>query len=100
MGVHQGMALILGLGNVTSLPPLIAQAEFRRADASRVVALVTSVSQAGYTFAPTAFALIFAANGPIGLFSTAVVAQSATAATLSSLARNVLSHAPQSETTP
>jgi len=48
----------LGLGNVTSLPPLIAQAEFRPADVGRVVALVTAISQAGYAFAPAAFGLL------------------------------------------
>ncbi|HSU06649.1 MAG TPA: MFS transporter [Acetobacteraceae bacterium] len=45
----------LGLGNVTSLPPLIAQAEFAPADVQRVVALVTAFSQASYAFAPVAF---------------------------------------------
>ncbi len=48
----------LGLGNVTSLPPLIAQAEFNLADVSRVVALVTAISQAGYAFAPAIFGLL------------------------------------------
>jgi MFS family permease len=48
----------LGLGNVTSLPPLIAQTEFQPADVSRVVALVTAISQAGYAFAPAAFGLL------------------------------------------
>jgi hypothetical protein len=54
-----GCALFgLGLGNVTSLPPLIAQAEFAPADLARVVALVTAISQAGYAFAPAAFGLL------------------------------------------
>jgi len=48
----------LGLGNVTSLPPLIAQAEFQPTDVGRVVALVTAISQAGYAFAPAAFGLL------------------------------------------
>ncbi len=89
----------LGLGNVTSLPPLIAQAEFRRTDVPRVVALVTSVSQAGYAFAPTIFALIVTATGPTGLFATAAVVQLAAAATLCSIGRNVPAHTLQSETT-
>jgi hypothetical protein len=42
----------LGIGNLTSLPPLIAQAEFARADVGRVVALVTSVNQSVFAFAP------------------------------------------------
>ncbi|HEX3573594.1 MAG TPA: MFS transporter [Rhodopila sp.] len=54
-----GCALFgLGLGNVTSLPPLIAQADFCPADASRVVGLITATSQAGYAFAPAAFGLL------------------------------------------
>lgn len=72
----------LGLGNVTSLPPLIAQAEFRRADVPRVVALVTSISQAGYAFAPTAFALIVTAAGSSVLFAAAAGVQIAAAAIL------------------
>ena len=72
----------LGLGNVTSLPPLIAQAEFRRADVPRVVALVTSISQAGYAFAPTAFALIVTAAGSSVLFAAAATVQIAAAAIL------------------
>ncbi len=48
----------LGLGNVTSLPPLIAQTEFNPADMARVVALVTATGQAGYAFAPAAFGLL------------------------------------------
>jgi MFS family permease len=45
----------LGLGNVTSLPPLIAQAEFAPGDVQRVVALVTAFSQATFAFAPAIF---------------------------------------------
>ncbi len=48
----------LGLGNVTSMPPLIAQAEFAAADVARVVGLVTAVGQAGYAFAPAVFGLL------------------------------------------
>ena len=46
-----------GIGNSTSLPPLIAQTDFTRADVPRVVALNTAVSQACYAFAPAAFGL-------------------------------------------
>ena len=45
----------LGLGNVTSLPPLIAQTDFAPADVPRVVALVVALSQASFAFAPAAF---------------------------------------------
>ena len=40
----------LGLGNLISLPPLIAQHEFNRADVARVVGLVTSINQAVFAF--------------------------------------------------
>ena len=47
-----------GIGNATSLPPLIAQAEFRPADVARVVALITATSQAGFAFAPAIFGIL------------------------------------------
>jgi len=47
-----------GIGNVTSLPPLIAQAEFVPEDVPRVVSLIVAGSQAAYAFAPAAFGLI------------------------------------------
>jgi MFS family permease len=47
-----------GIGNATSLPPLIAQSEFARADVARVVALIVALSQAAYAFAPAAFGFI------------------------------------------
>jgi MFS family permease len=53
----------LGVGNMVSLPPLIAQAEFPRADADRVVALVTSVNQAVFAFAPAALGILRDAAG-------------------------------------
>jgi MFS family permease len=42
----------LGIGNLTSVPPLIAQKEFNREDVVTVVALVTAINQAVYAFAP------------------------------------------------
>lgn len=45
----------LGVGNLTSLPPLIAQREFSTVDAPTVVALVTSINQAVFAFAPAIF---------------------------------------------
>lgn len=47
-----------GIGNATSLPPLIAQAEFAEADVARVVALVVATAQGAFAFAPAAFGLI------------------------------------------
>lgn len=48
----------LGIGNATSLPPLIAQQEFSPAEVSRVVPLIVAIGQAGYAFAPAAFGLL------------------------------------------
>jgi hypothetical protein len=48
----------LGIGNVTSLPPLIAQSEFAPADVPRAIALSTAISQATFAFAPALFGLI------------------------------------------
>ena len=48
----------VGIGNVTSMPPLIAQVEFVKDDVPRVVALVVAIGQATYAFAPAAFGLI------------------------------------------
>lgn len=47
-----------GIGNVTSLPPLIAQKEFATPDVPRAIALGTAIGQAAYAFAPAAFGLI------------------------------------------
>jgi hypothetical protein len=48
----------VGIGNVTSMPPLIAQVEFVKDDVARVVALVVAIGQGTYAFAPAAFGLI------------------------------------------
>ena len=45
----------LGIGNLLSLPPLIAQAEWPAAEVAAVIALVTAVNQAMYAFGPGAF---------------------------------------------
>ena len=47
-----------GIGNATSLPPLIAQMEFTPSDVRRVVALIVAISQAAYALAPMAFGLV------------------------------------------
>jgi hypothetical protein len=81
----------LGLGNATSLPPLIVQQDFAPADTARVVALVTACSQACYAFAPAAFGLLrdlgatadaFQGDGAALLFATAAVVQLAAAGTV------------------
>ena len=51
-----GVALFgAGIGNATSLPPLIAQAEFAKQDVQRVVAMIVATGQATYAFAPAAY---------------------------------------------
>jgi len=52
-----------GIGNATSLPPLIAQAEFARADVQRVVALIVALAQATYAFAPALFGALLVITG-------------------------------------
>jgi hypothetical protein len=47
-----------GIGNATSLPPRIAQAEFAKDDVPRVVSLIVAIAQASYAFAPAVFGLI------------------------------------------
>lgn len=51
-----------GIGNATSLPPLIAQVEFAKEDTPRVVALIVATGQASYAFAPAFFGLVRAAS--------------------------------------
>jgi MFS family permease len=72
----------LGLGNVSSLPPLLAQSDFAPEDVPRVVALVTAFSQATYAFAPLTFGALRewnAAGRTPALFATALLLQLAAA---------------------
>jgi MFS family permease len=78
-----------GLGNNTSLPPLIAQTEFNKEDASRVVPLIVAMSQGIYAFAPAAFGFIRAVDiqwssisggGAPWMFICAALIQAASAA--------------------
>lgn len=48
----------LGIGNATSLPPLMVQTEFHPQDTARMVALLTATAQATYAFAPLVFGLV------------------------------------------
>lgn len=63
-GTHVPLLLVgvvlfgAGIGNATSLPPLIAQVEFVKEDVPRVVALIVAVAQGFYAFAPAAFGLV------------------------------------------
>jgi MFS family permease len=67
-----------GIGNATSLPPLIAQTEFASDDAPRVVALIVAVSQGTYAFAPAVFGLLrdlAPAGGATAVFVAAALLQ-------------------------
>lgn len=47
-----------GIGNATSIPPLIAQSDFAPEDVPRVVALTVAIAQGTYAFAPAFFGLL------------------------------------------
>ena len=75
-----------GIGNATSLPPLIAQVEFAEDDVPRVIALIVGIAQAAYAFAPAAFGVLLALSvgddvrfgrGTDIFFATAVLCQCA-----------------------
>jgi hypothetical protein len=71
-----------GIGNATSLPPLIAQAEFADDEVPRVVSLIVAISQAAYAFAPAAFGLIRElAPAGVAFFAAAAVVQGLAIAT-------------------
>jgi MFS family permease len=53
----------LGVGNLLTLPPLIAQREFPPETVSRVVALVTAVNQAIFAFAPAVLGVLREVSG-------------------------------------
>jgi MFS family permease len=54
----------LGIGNLLSLPPLIAQREWPAEQVTAVIALVTAVNQAFYAFGPAVFGAALEAWGP------------------------------------
>ena len=64
-----------GIGNTTSLPPLIAQVEFTGDDVPRVVPLIIAIGQATYALAPAAFGLVREFAPPSQLFVAAAVIQ-------------------------
>ena len=58
-----GVALFgSGIGNATSLPPVIAQVEFTKEDVPRVVALTVAIGQAFYALAPAAFGFLLSSS--------------------------------------
>jgi hypothetical protein len=54
-----------GIGNATSLPPLIAQSEFVPQDVPRVVAWIVALGQATYAFAPFVLGAVLAGSGAV-----------------------------------
>jgi MFS family permease len=70
----------LGIGNLTSLPPLIVQEEFPSADLTKVVALITAINQALFAFSPFILGLLRDLGGgymlPFGLATGFQVAAS------------------------
>jgi len=77
-----------GIGNATSLPPLIAQTEFAREDALRAVPLIMAVSQGAYAFAPAVFGVLRSLSGEAdrSMFWFLAVAACLQAAAIASLA--------------
>jgi MFS transporter len=63
----------VGIGNVTSMPPLIAQVEFVKDDVPRVIALVVAIGQGTYAFAPAAFGFIREFAGAGAAFAIAAL---------------------------
>lgn len=73
----------LGIGNLLTLPPLIAQKEFDPADVPQIVALVTAINQAVFAFAPTligavrqgsgSYALAFLAAAAVQLLASVII---------------------------
>jgi MFS family permease len=72
----------LGIGQLLSLPPLIAQAEWPPAEVGRVVAMVTAVNQAFYAFGPGLLGAALDAFGPVAPPVLAGVLQVAAAGVL------------------
>jgi hypothetical protein len=73
-----------GVGNLLSLPPLIAATEFAPDELARVIALVTSVNQASYAFAPVLLGLLrdLTAGMSVPLIVTGLVQVTAAAVVL------------------
>jgi hypothetical protein len=71
----------LGIGNATSLPPMIAQREFARSDVQRVVALAVAIAQATYAFAPGTFGVVRSID-TAAMFGMAAIVQLAAIACL------------------
>ncbi len=66
-----------GIGNTTSLPPLIARSNSRGADCPARGTLIIAIAQAGYAFAPAAFGALRSLSSAeaTGVFVVAIVIQ-------------------------
>ena len=87
----------LGIGNLLSLPPLIAQVEYAPADVAAVVGLVTAVNQAVYALGPGLFGILRDLSGGYALpFALAAVLQVVAAILVASGPRtSTAPHTPQ-----
>lgn len=76
-----GVALFgWGIGNVTSLPPLLGQQDFGAADQQRVVALIVAYAQVAFALAPAVFGFVRSSGSapdtfPLSIFMLAIACQ-------------------------
>ena len=76
-----GVALFgWGIGNATSLPPLIGQQDFGATDQQRVVALIVAYAQAAFALAPAVFGFVRSSGSapdtfPLSIFMLAIACQ-------------------------
>jgi hypothetical protein len=84
-----------GIGNATSLQPLIAQVEFAKETAARVVPLIVATAQAVYAFAPALFGLLrdWPSAGASAVLTAAIVVKLMAVAALQ-LGRGIGRHEP------
>jgi MFS family permease len=79
----------LGVGNLTSLPPLIAHKEFNREDVVTVVALIVAINQAVFAFAPAIIGALHDATSDYALPFGIIACVQLVAATVILVGRNV-----------
>jgi MFS family permease len=89
MLVFFGMLLFgSGIGNATSLPPLIAQTDFPAEEVKRAVPLMVATAQAVYAFAPAVFGLVRGLENGNDAFFLAVAAVQVAAMVCFTIRRN------------
>lgn len=72
----------IGVGNLMTLPPLIAQQEFEKADIGTVVSLVSATNQSLFAFAPATLGILRDATGGYQLPFMVIAAAMGVAAVL------------------